>query len=42
VGVFELFSAKKRREAGEVSDVYQYDKLPDKLRVQLCSILGKV
>jgi hypothetical protein len=42
VGVFELFSAKKRREAGEVSDVYQYDKLPDKLRVQLCSILVEV
>ncbi len=37
--VVELFSKRQRREQGEVPDVYVYDSLPHKLRVQITYIV---
>lgn len=39
MGVFDLFSKRQRRERGEVPDVYTYDNLPNKLRVQIVHIV---
>ncbi len=45
MAIFDLFSKKQKRLRGEVSDVYQYDELPQALRVQIVQIwmdtLGK-
>lgn len=39
--IYELYSKRLKKECGEVSDVYQYDEIPDKLRRQIAMILGK-
>lgn len=36
--IFDLFSKRKKIELGEVFDVYQYDNIPDPLRVQIVHI----
>ena len=36
--VFEIFSQRQRRLRGEVPDTYQYETIPDKLRVQVIHI----
>lgn len=36
--VYDIYSKRKKRAQGEVFDVYQYDVLPDALRVQLVHI----
>lgn len=38
MAIFNLFSKRKKRERGEVSDVYTYDALPEKLKIQLVMI----
>lgn len=40
--IYELYSKRLKKERGEVSDVYQYDEIPDKLRRQIVQILVKV
>lgn len=40
MGVFDLFSKRRKRERGENADVYTYDNLPDKLKVQVVQIWG--
>jgi len=35
---YELFSKRQRREQGAIPDVYQYDSIPPKLRVQVLHI----
>lgn len=40
--IYELYSKRLKKEHGEVSDVYQYDEIPDKLRRQIVMILDKV
>lgn len=37
--VFDLFSKRQKRSRGEFPDVYQYESIPNKLRVQLVQIL---
>ena len=37
--VFDLFSKRQKRERGEVPDVYQYETMPQPLRVQIVHIL---
>ena len=37
--VFDIFSKRQKRIRGEVPDVYQYDEIPHKLRVQVIHIL---
>lgn len=37
--VFDLFSKRQKRERGEVPDVYQYEDIPQPLRVQVVHIL---
>ncbi len=39
MGILDLFSKRERRARGEVPDVYVYDKLPEKLRVQIVHIV---
>lgn len=39
MGIFDLFSKRQRRARGEVPDVYVYDDLPNKLRVQIVHII---
>ena len=39
MAVVDIFSKKQKRLRGEVPDVYQYDDLPDELRVQVIRIL---
>lgn len=39
MGVFDLFSKRRRRERGEVPEVYVYDDLPQALRVQIVHIV---
>jgi hypothetical protein len=36
--VFDLFSKRQKRLRGEVPDVYQYDKIPKELRVQIVHV----
>jgi hypothetical protein len=38
--VFDLYSRRRKRAAGEVPDVYTYDKIPEALRVQIVHIWG--
>jgi hypothetical protein len=40
MGLFETFSKRKRKAAGEIPDVYQYDSLPPQFRVQVIHIWG--
>lgn len=39
MSVFEIFSKRQKRERGEVPDVYQYEDIPQPLRVQIVHIL---
>lgn len=39
LGVFDLFSKRQKEQRGEVPDVYVYDDIPQKLRVQLIHII---
>lgn len=39
MGIFDLFSKRQKRARGEVPDVYVYDNLPHKLRVQIIFII---
>jgi len=39
MGILDLFSKRQKRARGEVVDVYNYDNIPRKLRVQLVQIL---
>jgi hypothetical protein len=39
MGVFDIFSKRQRRLLGELPDVYQYDQIPQELRVQIVYIL---
>jgi hypothetical protein len=39
VGVFDLFSKRHKRLRGEVPDVYKYDVIPERFRVQVVHIL---
>lgn len=39
MSVFEIFSKRQKRERGEVPDVYQYEDIPQPLRVQVVHIL---
>jgi hypothetical protein len=38
--VFDLFSKRQARQRGETPDIYTYDQIPNKLRVQLVQIIG--
>jgi len=38
MGIIELFSKRQKRLRGEVPDVYQYDDIPQELRVQVIHI----
>jgi hypothetical protein len=40
MSVFDLFSRRQKRAKGGVPDVYAYDALPEKLRVQIVHILN--
>ena len=39
IGVFDLFSKRQSALRGEVPDVYVYDDIPQKLRVQIIHII---
>jgi len=39
MGVMELFSKRQKKLRGQVPDVYQYDDIPDPLRVQIVHIV---
>ncbi|HTE39788.1 MAG TPA: hypothetical protein VK629_03110 [Steroidobacteraceae bacterium] len=39
MGILDLFSKRQRRARGEDPDVYQYDELPQQLRVQIVHII---
>ena len=36
--IYELFSKRQKRLRGEVTDVYQYEDIPQELRVQIVRI----
>ena len=38
MAVFELYSKRRARELGNVPDVYEYDKIPEALKVQIIHI----
>lgn len=38
MGIFDLFSKRKKRERGEIPDIYVYDEISDSLRVQIVHI----
>ena len=38
LAIFDLFSKRKKRESGEASDVFTYDKIPAPLKVQIIHI----
>jgi hypothetical protein len=37
--VFDLFSKRQKRLKGEFPDVYQYEDIPERLRVQIVHIM---
>lgn len=39
--IYDLFFKRKKRERGEYPDVYQYETLPQKLKVQIVHIWGE-
>ncbi len=45
MALFDIFSKRQKKLRGETSDVYQYDQLPEPLRVQIvhvmCDALGR-
>uniref|UniRef100_UPI000B34E0E3 STM4504/CBY_0614 family protein n=1 Tax=Crenothrix polyspora TaxID=360316 RepID=UPI000B34E0E3 len=41
MGIIDLFSKRHRRLRGEVPDVYQYDDIPQSLRVQIVQIIDE-
>ncbi|MGF1774300.1 hypothetical protein L4C42_18575 [Vibrio wakamikoensis] len=41
MAIFNLFSRRQKKLRGEVSDVYQYDDLPPKLKVQIVQIVNE-
>lgn len=42
MSIFELFSKRQKKLRGEVSDVYQYEKIPNQLRVQVIYLVKDV
>ena len=38
IGVTDLFFKRAKKERGELPDIYQYDKLPEKLKIQIVYI----
>jgi len=40
MGIIELFSKRRKKERGELSDIYEYDNIPEVLRVQIIHIWG--
>lgn len=38
IGVTDLFFKRAKKERGELPDIYQYDKLPEKLKIQIVHI----
>ncbi|MFW0004452.1 MAG: STM4504/CBY_0614 family protein [Coxiella endosymbiont of Dermacentor nuttalli] len=42
MSIFDLFSRRQRKLKGEVPDVYQYDEIPNQLRVQIIHIVRDV
>lgn len=40
--MFDIFSKRRKKERGEFPDVYQYENIPQKLRVQIIHILNDV
>ncbi|MBL0533405.1 hypothetical protein JD541_10485 [Aeromonas dhakensis] len=38
MAVYEIYSKRQKRLRGEFNDVYQYEDIPSKLRVQVCKI----
>lgn len=42
MSIFDLYSKRQRRVLGEIPDVYTYDDLPEKLRVQILHIIKDV
>ncbi|MCB9763909.1 MAG: hypothetical protein H6739_29330 [Alphaproteobacteria bacterium] len=42
MAIWDLFSKRQKRKRGEVPDVYTYDELPQKLRVQIVHIWRSV
>lgn len=40
MGIFDIFSKRQARVRGEIPDVYRYDHIPQKLRVQLVHVLS--
>jgi hypothetical protein len=39
MAIFDLFSKRQKRLRGEVPDIYTFDKIPEKLRVQIVHII---
>ncbi|MCZ4336156.1 STM4504/CBY_0614 family protein [Shewanella colwelliana] len=39
MAIFDLFSSRQKKARGDVPDVYLYDSIPDKLRVQIVHII---
>lgn len=37
--IFDLYSKRRKKKNGEMPDVYVYDEVPERLRVQLCQIM---
>ncbi|MBL0569260.1 hypothetical protein JD505_08245 [Aeromonas hydrophila] len=42
MAVYEIYSKRQKRLRGEFNDVYQYDKIPSKLRVQISKIYDDI
>lgn len=42
MGIFNLFSKRQKQLRGDIPDVYVYDDIPDKLRVQIVHIVKDV
>ena len=40
--MFDLYSKRKAKASGKEADVYQYDELPEKLRVQICHVVNNI
>lgn len=42
MAVYEIYSKRQKRLRGEFNDVYQYDEIPSKLRVQISKIYDDI
>ena len=40
--IHDIFSKRQKRSRGDVPDVYQYEHIPDELRVQVVQIIGSL